>query len=179
MGLVELKDKLTQIKDEDNALLSYANERTGSNDTKLGDAVKTLADGFGSGGGNGEIGFAVGENNYIVKSKYIYHDVEDKTLVFENDNIGVPYGFVLTCISPLTRKNYGIVFSTSFMLNQANNLVLTSMLTSCVSLVQSGSVSENKSYISFNLSSNSVAIPSSYGYHFPKGFYLLQLVYNA
>lgn len=34
------------------ALINYANETTGAGDTRLGDAVKTLCDGYGGGGGN-------------------------------------------------------------------------------------------------------------------------------
>lgn len=35
------------------ALIAYANETTGKSDTHLGDAVKSLADGYGQGGGGG------------------------------------------------------------------------------------------------------------------------------
>ena len=47
MGLTE---KLIQIKSETDALLEYANQATNAGDTKLGDAIRTLADGFGKGG---------------------------------------------------------------------------------------------------------------------------------
>lgn len=50
MGLAE---KLTEIKSETNALLGFANETTGEEDTRLGDAVKRLADGYGGGGSHG------------------------------------------------------------------------------------------------------------------------------
>ena len=42
----------TPLTDEINALTAYANTVTGASDTCLSDAVATLADGYGSGGGN-------------------------------------------------------------------------------------------------------------------------------
>lgn len=57
MGLTE---KLTEIKSETDALLNFANETTGQSDSRLGDAVLTLASGFGTGSGgmiSGEISF--------------------------------------------------------------------------------------------------------------------------
>lgn len=39
-------DKLIDIRDQTTALLTYANGITGAADTRLGDAVKTLADGY-------------------------------------------------------------------------------------------------------------------------------------
>lgn len=49
---MSLTEKMTTIESETTALLSYANGVTGSSDTRLGDAVKTLADGYGKGGGD-------------------------------------------------------------------------------------------------------------------------------
>ena len=46
-----LKEKLIEAKSEVEALLAYANETTGKTDVNLGEAVKTLADGYGQGGG--------------------------------------------------------------------------------------------------------------------------------
>lgn len=48
-----ISEDLVQIKSEADALLAFANQKTGAGDTRLGDAVKTLADGFGAGGGGG------------------------------------------------------------------------------------------------------------------------------
>ncbi|MDO4490739.1 MAG: leucine-rich repeat domain-containing protein [Lachnospiraceae bacterium] len=48
MGLTE---KLTNIKTEAEALLAFANSKTGASDTSLGDAVARLAGGYGQGGG--------------------------------------------------------------------------------------------------------------------------------
>lgn len=42
-------DKLTDIRDQTSALLAYANGITGAADTRLGDAVRTLGDGYGGG----------------------------------------------------------------------------------------------------------------------------------
>lgn len=46
-----LSENLVQIKSETDALIDFANAKTGAEDTTLGDAVKTLVDGFGHGGG--------------------------------------------------------------------------------------------------------------------------------
>ena len=41
---------MTTLTSKIEALIAYANETTGKSDTKLGDAVKSLADGYGGGG---------------------------------------------------------------------------------------------------------------------------------
>lgn len=43
----------TPLTDAINALTTYANETTGASDTNLSDAVGTLVDGYGGGGGSG------------------------------------------------------------------------------------------------------------------------------
>ena len=53
-NLVEANANISQIKSEADALINFANAKTGAGDTNLGDAVKTLVDGFGQGGGSGE-----------------------------------------------------------------------------------------------------------------------------
>lgn len=45
-----LKSTLDDIKDRLDALLTYANGVTGESDTSIGDAIQTLADGYGQGG---------------------------------------------------------------------------------------------------------------------------------
>lgn len=45
-----LKTTLDDIKDRLDALLTYANGVTGESDTSIGDAIETLADGYGQGG---------------------------------------------------------------------------------------------------------------------------------
>lgn len=44
-------ERLNALADQMDALLQYANGTTGAGDTRIGDAVKTLADGYGQGGG--------------------------------------------------------------------------------------------------------------------------------
>lgn len=44
-----LSEKLVEIKSETDALIAYANNTTGEADTRLGDAVQTLVEGFGGG----------------------------------------------------------------------------------------------------------------------------------
>lgn len=47
---MSLTEKLSTIGSEAEALLAYANDVTGASDSRLGDAVRTLADGYGHGG---------------------------------------------------------------------------------------------------------------------------------
>ena len=42
---------MATLKSQIQGLIDYANETTGAGDTLLGDAVKTLCDGYGQGGG--------------------------------------------------------------------------------------------------------------------------------
>lgn len=49
---MELDEKLVEIKSEADALISFANKTTGNDDERLGEAVRTLASGFGGGGGS-------------------------------------------------------------------------------------------------------------------------------
>lgn len=49
MGLVE---NLTSIKSQITSLITYANTTTGKSDTTIGDAIDSLVDGYGGGGGN-------------------------------------------------------------------------------------------------------------------------------
>jgi len=46
-----LKTTLDDTKDRLDALLTYANSVTGAEDTSVGDAIETLANGYGQGGG--------------------------------------------------------------------------------------------------------------------------------
>lgn len=48
---MSLLDTLQDTKNRLSALLAFANQKTGADDSNIGDAIKTLADGFGSGGG--------------------------------------------------------------------------------------------------------------------------------
>lgn len=45
-----LKTTLDDTKDRLDALLTYANSVTGAEDTSVGDAIETLANGYGQGG---------------------------------------------------------------------------------------------------------------------------------
>lgn len=47
---MDLSESLVEIENERSALLSYANGVTGESDDRLGEAVRRLADGFGTGG---------------------------------------------------------------------------------------------------------------------------------
>lgn len=76
MALIQ---KLNDIKSQTDALLTYANETTGAGDTRLGDAVKTLADGFGSGGGGKGMPNAILVDHY--NEDYILGDLFDPSKI--------------------------------------------------------------------------------------------------
>lgn len=60
--------KAQQIKDEASALLTYANGITSASDLTLGDAVRTLAEGYGQGGG--EEDYDMKEWHFITSKSY-------------------------------------------------------------------------------------------------------------
>lgn len=62
------------LTDKINALTAYANEVTGESDTTLSDAVASLADGYGQGGGYAGIEVKTDANGKI--TDYIFHGVE-------------------------------------------------------------------------------------------------------
>lgn len=59
----------TPLSDEIRALIAFANETTNAGDTKLGDAVRTLCNGYGGGGGSGipenEVWYITNDGNII------------------------------------------------------------------------------------------------------------------
>lgn len=56
---MSIADKLAASKNALVNLLAFANTKTGKDDTNIGDAIKTLCDGYGQGGG------VVGVNSFI------------------------------------------------------------------------------------------------------------------
>lgn len=72
---------LTESKQTLDALLTYANEATGTEDTSIGDAIRTLVDGYGQGGGSDLDNFMVWYSddnvNWIPMTK---HPNWDKTI---------------------------------------------------------------------------------------------------
>lgn len=65
----------TPLTDAINALTTYANEVTGASDTTLSDAVHTLVDGYGQGGGYTGIEVKTDSNGHI--TDYILHGFEE------------------------------------------------------------------------------------------------------
>lgn len=51
--MVEVSNNLNEIESQNNALLLFANQTTGESDTRLGEAVRRLASGYGGGGTEG------------------------------------------------------------------------------------------------------------------------------
>lgn len=79
MSLVSV---LTDTKARLDALLDYANDTTGADDVSIGDAVKTLANGFGSGGGG--LKFATGTIDYAEswsRMKPIVHNLNSSKYI--------------------------------------------------------------------------------------------------
>lgn len=63
----------TPLSDEIRALIAYANETTGAGDTLLGDAVRTLCEGYG-GGGDDPVPEVVSWYDYIVGNADVWID---------------------------------------------------------------------------------------------------------
>lgn len=119
-----IKDTLQDSKNRLDSLLDYANGVTGKEDTSLGDAVKTLCDGYGQGdGGSREVFHAtftpearvytsadnviVGRMSNFDKNK-IYHIVY-KPSQFVNPSVAAP-------LTPFTVTRQDIVASASKLL---------------------------------------------------------------
>lgn len=81
MGLTE---NLIEIKSQTEALLEYANGVTGVNDVRLGDAVKTLCDGYGTGGASDSL------TNYVLLNG-VYSEVQNNSAKKPIIDTGVKY----------------------------------------------------------------------------------------
>lgn len=68
----------TPLTDAINALTTYANETTGASDTNLSDAVETLVDGYGQGGGTVDVDDIVNgtypSGDIVIDTARILHD---------------------------------------------------------------------------------------------------------
>lgn len=60
----------TPLTDAINALTAYANSVTGESDTNLNDAVHTLADGYGQGGGAENVTLTISDDGSVVANLY-------------------------------------------------------------------------------------------------------------
>lgn len=65
---MSLLDKLSQAKSTLDNLLAFANNKTKKDDVSIGDAIKTLVDGYG--GGSGDVPFVFGGVNAELVSEY-------------------------------------------------------------------------------------------------------------
>lgn len=88
----------TPLTDAINALTTYANSVTGASDTTLSDAVDTLVDGYGGGGGSGESGTISVTTDTLanltipVSALYSHILVWDANISGDADLTGAPYG---------------------------------------------------------------------------------------
>ena len=71
-----MPESLKPLTDGINALTAYANEVTGESDTTLSEAVHTLADGYGQGGGEITQGIEIVTDANGKLTDYIFHGVE-------------------------------------------------------------------------------------------------------
>ena len=97
---MSLLDKLSQAKTTLDNLLAFANNKTGKGDTSIGDAIKTLADGYG--GGSSDVPFEFGGMNAELVSEYNEdYTLEDTTFV-----IGESVSTSSTSIKPTVTNRY-------------------------------------------------------------------------
>lgn len=69
---MDLSEKLMGIESQRSALLAYANETTGESDTRLGEAVRRLAEGYGQGSGDDTLDRLISREITEVRSNVIY-----------------------------------------------------------------------------------------------------------
>ena len=81
-----LSENLLSIKSQTNVLIEYANGVTGASDTRLGDAVKTLADGFEQSVDHKLYPFVL-ENYEFVSGSYEFFNVADDVAAYIMRNI--------------------------------------------------------------------------------------------
>lgn len=84
------------------ALLAYANETTGAGDTTMGDAIRTLCEGY----GGGELVFyekLIGDGTAYINTKYI--PTTNLTRLFVDFSADAAYADVLGCRSGSTSNN--------------------------------------------------------------------------
>ena len=77
----------TPLTDAIQALTRYANETTGASDTTLSDAVATLVEGYGQGGGNFESGKIIGDGERTSSATRIYTSKKNIVL-YSTDSTG-------------------------------------------------------------------------------------------
>lgn len=97
---MSLLDKLSQAKSTLDNLLAFANNKTGKGDTSIGDAIKTLCDGYG--GGSGGTPFVFGGMNAELVSEYD----EDFTLADTSFVIGESASTTATTILASVTNKY-------------------------------------------------------------------------
>lgn len=97
---MSLLDKLSQAKTTLDNLLAFANNKTGKGDTSIGDAIKTLVDGYG--GGSGGTPFEWGGMNATLVSEYS----EDFTLEDTSFVKGETYSSTATTLLASVSNKY-------------------------------------------------------------------------
>lgn len=102
---MSIKSVLTDVKARLDGLLSFANETTGAGDVSLGDAVLTLANGYG-GGGSDHLTFV---REYIVPESW------------ENDTQGNPVAIFNAVFGDITQED-GFVYFIVMIGNNASQI---------------------------------------------------------
>lgn len=114
-----LSEKMSQIKSETDALIDFANAKTGAEDTTLGDAVKTLVDGFGQGGGSGS-------------DDWELIDVKEKTINLSRDTTFDTITPSTSNQTVYTQKNGAIVFDFNNPIDLYENDVMFLKSVECI-----------------------------------------------
>ena len=134
---MSIKETLTESKNKLDALLDFANNTTGNSDTNIGDAIKTLADGFGQGGGEVESGTITIEklsSNFTLpttKQHEIYiFSVENPKEFVATEGWTVYFGVVWVGYFSLIGKKYTSGLSSSeefipYTINDDNSITIS------------------------------------------------------
>lgn len=151
------------------ALLTYANNKTGHSDTTLGDAVRTLADGYGQGGSavaSGEITLDSASDRITIN-----HNLGAENVVVIVENKNPTYGTNETLGAVLVYKT-GIVLHTATELFRGGVVYATFETRTTYSgyaLVQANNTQNHSIY---SKTSNSVTLPTRTGsYKWQAGTY--------
>lgn len=88
---MSIVSKLSASKNALDALLTYANEATGQADADIGEAIRTLVDGFGKGGGGS------GSSKPFVTGQFtVSTQTATQLITIEHDLGRMPTGFIVT-----------------------------------------------------------------------------------
>lgn len=101
----------TQLNTDLTNLLAFANSKTGKSDINVGEAIKSLADGYGSGGGGGSKAEKVGEFSWNVNvSSDTAFDTTTPTTANQAILVATNNKYMLEFDEPIDLDEYGCIF---------------------------------------------------------------------